>query len=261
MPRVDYDLIAHLYDEPIREHVADERLFAYLKERPDLDEAALRILDVGCGTGRQLAANRTRLPRALMVGVDRFRGMLQIAAPRSPGIGWVQGDGAHLPLASASFDYATNQFSYQHIAEQEQFIHEMHRVLRPGGRFVMANIDPWSMPDWSIYQFFPEAFDLDSDDFLPPDAFAASMRAAGFMNVAIEGMTRLREEPLADFLAYASERHRASQLMAISDDAYDAGLQRIRAALAEAGSTPATVNSGVSLVVISGDRPAVDAGS
>ena len=80
--------------------------------------------------------------------------MLRVAAPRSPGIVWAQGDGAHLPLASASFDYATNQFSYHHIVEQERFVYEMLRVLRPGGRFVMTNIDPWSMVDWSIYRYF-----------------------------------------------------------------------------------------------------------
>ena len=172
MPRVDYDLIAHLYDEPMREHRVDERLLAFLDERPDLDLATVRVLDVGCGTGRQLAANQTRLPEAYMVGVDRFAGMLRIAARRSPGISWVQGDGGHLPLASSNFDYATNQFSYQHIDEQESFFHEMHRVLRPGGRFVLTNIDPWSMVDWAIYQFFPETLDLDGDDFLPADVVA-----------------------------------------------------------------------------------------
>ena len=221
----------------------------------------MRVLDVGCGTGRQLAANRTRLPRATLVGVDRFVGMLRIAARRSPDIGWVHGDGADLPLASSSVDYATNQFSYQHIAEQERFVQEMQRVLRPGGRFVMTNIDPWSMPDWSIYRYFPEALDLDGDDFLPADVFAAYLHEAGFSNVAIERRTIRRDEPLTDFLAYASERHRASQLMAISDDAYDAGLERIRADVAEAGSRPVTADSGVSLVIVSGDRPADDGGS
>ena len=256
MPRVDYDLIAHLYDEPIREHTVDVRLLAFLDERPDLDARSVRVLDVGCGTGRQLAANRARLPETVMVGVDSFRGMLRIAARRSPSVEWVQGDGGHLPLAASSFDYATNQFSYQHIGEQDAFFHEMHRVLRPGGRFVITNIDPWSMADWSIYRYFPEALDLDGDDFLPADVIVGHLRDAGFVDVSIERRTVRREEPLADFLAYASERHRASQLMAIPDEAYQAGLARIRAALDAAGSTPVTVDSGVSVVVVVGDRPA-----
>src|SRR5688572_7611978 len=255
MPRVDYDLIAHLYDEPMREHAVDERLLAFLDQRPDLDPSTVRVLDVGCGTGSQLAANRARLPHALLVGVDPFRGMLGIAHRRGPGIGWVQGDGAHLPLASARFDYATNQFSYQHIAGREAFIREMYRVLRPGGRFVIVNIDPWSMPDWSIYRFFPEALTRDLIDFLPVDEFAALMDAAGFVDVSIEHRTVRRERTIAEFLAYASERHRASQFIALSDVAYEGGLARIRAAVAAAESRPLTVDTGVSLVIITGDRP------
>lgn len=256
MPRVDYDLIAHLYDEPMRRHSVDDRLLAFLAERPDLAGYSLRVLDIGCGTGSQLAANRARLPDAVMVGVDRFRGMLRVAGRRGSGMAWVQGDGAHLPLTSSSFDYATNQFSYQHISDQPAFIREMYRVLRPGGHFVMTNIDPWSMLDWSIYRFFPETLDLDKHDFLPVDVFAASMREAGFANVTIDRRSVRRDTPLADFLAYASARHRASQFMAISDEAYAAGLRRVRAALAEVGSKTVTVDSGVSIVAISGDRSA-----
>ena len=59
MPRVDYDLIAPLYDEPIREHPVDARLLEFLGERKDLDGTAVRVLDVGCGTGQQLSANRS----------------------------------------------------------------------------------------------------------------------------------------------------------------------------------------------------------
>ena len=254
MPRVNYDLIAHLYDEPMRQHRVDERLLAFLEQRPDLDPTSVRVLDVGCGTGTQLAANRARLPQATMVGVDPFRGMLRVAGQRGAGVGWVQGDGAHLPVASGSFDYTTNQFSYQHITGREAFVHEAHRVLRPGGRFVMTNIDPWTMLDWSIYRFFPETLELDQHDFLPAETFASLMREAGFVRVAVERLSVRRDTTLAELLAYASDRHRASQFMAISDAAYAAGLERIRAAIDAAGTTPLVVNSGVSLVIISGDR-------
>lgn len=152
MPRVNYDQIAHLYDEPMRRHSVDARLLAFLKERGDLDPDTVHILDVGCGTGSQLAANREFLPNACMVGVDPFRQMLRVASRSAPASFWVQGDGSRLPLAASGFDYITNQFSYQHIAQQESFVGEMFRVLRPSGRFTMTNIDPWSMPDWAIYR-------------------------------------------------------------------------------------------------------------
>jgi SAM-dependent methyltransferase len=258
-PRVDYDQIAHLYDEPIRDHSVDQRLLAYLAERPDLDPATARVLDVGCGTGKQLAADRSELPRALLVGMDRFVGMLRIAGRRGPGISWVQGDGGRLPLRSESFDFATNQFSYQHISERQAFVREVYRVLRPGGRFVMLNIDPWSMAGWVIYQYFPAAFDRDQVDFLPGEAFAESMREAGFVHVRIDRQARRRREDLVAFAEYVSGRHRTSQLMVISDAEYQAGLARLRQDLAAAGGTFA-VDSETCLLTISGDRPSPDAG-
>jgi SAM-dependent methyltransferase len=255
MPRVDYDRIAHLYDEPMRRHSVDERLIAYLESRPDLDPAMLHVLDIGCGTGTQLAANRSQWPFATFVGVDRFRGMLRVAGRNGPGISWVQGDGARIPLASDSFHYATNQFSYHHIHNRSAFVHEMYRVLCPGGRFVMVNIDPWSMPNWAIYQYFPETLQQDQADFLTSASFESEMRAAGFADIVVERRTIRRERPLAEFLAYASERHRTSQFITISDAAYEAGLARIRAAVASAGDEPAPVELGVCLLIITGHRP------
>lgn len=96
-------------------------------------------------------------------------------------------------------------------------------------------------------------------DFLPADAFAVLMRDVGFVNVTVERMQVRRARELTELLQYASARHRASQFVAIADAAYEAGLERIRAAIVEAGSSPVTVDAGVSLVVIAGDRPA-DAG-
>ena len=257
MPRVDYDQIAHLYDdEPMRNHPIDERLITFLRSRADLDQTALRVLDVGCGTGKQLNVNRDRLPIACLVGVDRSRGMLRVARRRRAGIDLVQGDGARLPLASASFDYATNQFSYHHIDDQPAFIREMFRVLRPGGRFVMTNIDPWSMPDWVVYRYFPEALERDQRDFLTSAAFESEMREAGFVEIAVERRTTRMERSLSAFLAYASERHRASQFSALSDVAYEAGLARLRGAVAGDGGRSTTVDLGACLLAISGDRPA-----
>ena len=256
MPRVDYDQIAHLYDEPMRDHAVDARLLQFMASRPDLEQSGLRVLDVGCGTGKQLAADRRQLPEAQLVGVDRFRGMLRIAGRHGPGIGWIHGDGTRLPLASGCFDYATNQFSYHHIADKAAFIHEVFRVLRPGGRFVMTNIDPWSMLDWAIYRYFPEAFELDERDCLTSAAFCALMTAVGFAEIRIDRRVTVRPLGLDDFLGYASDRHRTSQFIAISDAAYVQGLARLRRNVADAGASQPTVDLGVCLLTISGDRPA-----
>jgi ubiquinone/menaquinone biosynthesis C-methylase UbiE len=253
MNRVDYDRIAHLYDERTRDHAVDEELLDFLTREGAPPRR--RILDIGCGTGKQLSANRTRLPNVVMVGLDRYRNMLRIAKDRCPEVAWVQGDGAVLPVMSDTCDYVTSQFSYPHVRNPHGFITEVFRVLRPGGRFVMTNIDPWSMTGWAIYRYFPEALTLDHQDYLPVDQFVDLMRTTGFSNVSIRHEDRPSWRDHRAFLAFASERHRASQLMAIPDAAYAGGLQRLQqdaAAASDAGDSQFV--SEFRVVTIRGDK-------
>ncbi len=248
--RVDYDAVAHLYDEPLRDHTADAGLITFLHGRDTGTPA--RILDIGCGTGKQLAANRAQLPHLRMIGVDRFSGMLRIAQRRSAGVDWLQGDGAALPLASASVDYATCQYAYPHVGRTDRLIAEVFRVLRPGGRFVMVNIDPWAMPGWLLYRFFPEAEELDRQDFVTVDRFVDLMTAAGFAGVTVTRQDKSVRQTLADFLGYASARHRTSHFIAMSDAAYEAGLERLRRAVEQDDGSEQ--RSAFAVVTIAGER-------
>ena len=252
--RLDYDAIAAIYDEPLRDHVADRHLVEFVDTRRATPERRLRVLDIGCGTGKQIAANRTRFHDVMMLGVDRFQGMLRIARDRCPRACWVQGDGAALPVVGGSFDYVTSQFSYQHVRRTPQLLGEIFRALTRGGRFVMTNIDPWSMPGWLVYRYFPEALALDQQDFLPVDAFVGTMRDAGFTEIAVDRADGSRSERLADFLAFASERHRASQMMAIPDAAYATGLDRLRADVLAGAGSDLQVRSEFVMVRISGSK-------
>ena len=254
MPRLNYDAIAERYDEPERDHLVDPHLLAFLKARRDAG-TAVRILDIGCGTGKQLAANRKRFRDMTLVGVDRFEGMLRIAQRRCGDVAWVQGDGACLPLAARTFDYVTNQFSYPHIRRPEAFIREVFRTLKLGGRFAMTHIDPWAMAEWFVYRYFPEAFDIDRQDFVPVDRFMAMMRDTGFREVQVTSEDESGDESLAEFLRHVSDRHRMSQLMSISDRSYAAGLRRVKDRLAAAPGGDVSERSEFVKIAITGDKP------
>jgi ubiquinone/menaquinone biosynthesis C-methylase UbiE len=256
MQRVNYDLIASLYDEPGRDHEVDPNLLHYLHQHPHRLPASLRILDVGCGTGKQLAANQVRFPQMSMLGVDLFMGMLRIARQRAPDIFWAQGDAACLPLPTGSVDYATNQFSYTHIQRIDAFLREIYRVLKTGGRFALRHIDPYSMPDWILYRYFPASRMLDFHDSIPAETFKKHLHGIGFRRIQIDRNSRETQERLGDFLQYASSRHRTSQLIAIPDDDYKAGLRQLRQDVATRGAE-ALVPSQFCLITILADKPAL----
>lgn len=255
MQRVNYNTIAELYDEPLRDHAVDQNLFDFLATYPGINTSRVSLLDVGCGTGKQLTANRAQFPDMLMVGLDLSEGMLEVARKRCPSIAWVTGDGMILPFPWASFDYVCNQFSYPHIREKQKMFQEVYRVLKPGGRFVLTNIDPWSMPNWILYRYFPSAREWDYRDFLSVDRLSNSLREAGFIQVKYHLDYKMERQELREFLRCASQRYRASQFMVISDNDYNAGIRQLEQIVAGGKEQEQVFDSEFCLVTMLADKP------
>ena len=99
-----------------------------------------RLLDVGCGTGN--AALLAAQAGAEVVGVDPAPRLLGVARERAAAAGvspeFVVGSAESLPFPDASFDLAVSIFGVIFAAEPERAIGEMLRVLRPGGRVLIA---------------------------------------------------------------------------------------------------------------------------
>jgi len=101
--------------------------------------AGQKVLDVACGTG-VLAGVASHCVGATgrVVGLDCNDGMLAVARRRAPQIEWRQGRAEALPFASDSFDAVMSQFGLMFFDDRRAAIREMSRVLRPGGRLVLA---------------------------------------------------------------------------------------------------------------------------
>jgi SAM-dependent methyltransferase len=98
-----------------------------------------RVLDVACGTGVLARAVAERVgPTGEVIGLDANDGMLAVAKAKAPHIAWRQGKAEGLPFDAGSFDAVVSQFGLMFFDDRSRAISEMWRVLRPGGRLVVA---------------------------------------------------------------------------------------------------------------------------
>ena len=108
------------------------------------DEA---ILEVGCGTGVFLPGIASRVgTEGRVVGLDHSAALLVQARERLASAGLVdqielvEGDANQLPFADGSFDAAHCERVLMHLEHPRRAIGEMVRVVRPGGRVVVAEV-------------------------------------------------------------------------------------------------------------------------
>ncbi len=97
------------------------------------------VADIACGTGAlALALQQVVGDEGSVTGVDNNAGMLAVARAKSPVIDWQLAAAEALPFADDSFDRVTCQFGLMYFEDRVAAIREMLRVLRPGGRVVLA---------------------------------------------------------------------------------------------------------------------------
>jgi ubiquinone/menaquinone biosynthesis C-methylase UbiE len=131
MPFDHFNLIAGLYDRGGKFVIYDS-LLGLLSLSP-----SCRLLDAGGGTGRIAAALRDMVQEAIVVDISR--GMLHRATEK--GLATVYAPVETLPFPSGSFDRIVMMDALHHVFDQRRTIHELWRVLIPGGRIVIIEPD------------------------------------------------------------------------------------------------------------------------
>ncbi|WP_018680345.1 class I SAM-dependent methyltransferase [Actinokineospora enzanensis] len=106
-----------------------------------------RVLDVGCGPGYLTAlAARAAGRQGSAVGIDPSEQMIEQArrARGSANCLFELGGAEALPLPDASVDVVVSSLAVHHIPAEvrEAAFGEMFRVLRPGGRLLLADFRP-----------------------------------------------------------------------------------------------------------------------
>ncbi len=102
-----------------------------------------RVLDVGCGAGDDLISLAHIVgPKGHVSGVDNSRVMIETAKQRTAHLEWVEvgaGDGESLPFPDQSFEACRADRVFIHLKNPEKAVDEMLRVLKPGGRILIAD--------------------------------------------------------------------------------------------------------------------------
>jgi SAM-dependent methyltransferase len=146
VPAAGIDALTGVYDVGVRLTMREGRW-----RRLIVDEIATVdprvVLDVGCGTGTLTIATAEVLPKARVVGLDGDRKVLDLARRKagSERVEWVEGLADELPLADGEVDAVVTTLVFHHLplGIKKAALAEARRVLRPGGRLVVAD---WGKP-------------------------------------------------------------------------------------------------------------------
>lgn len=99
-----------------------------------------RVLDVATGGGHTALAFAPHVRE--VVATDLTLPMIEAASVHARGQGvanvyFARADAEDLPFAGASFDLVTTRIAPHHFPDPERYVHEVARVLRPGGLFLL----------------------------------------------------------------------------------------------------------------------------
>lgn len=197
-----------------------------------------RVLDVGCGRGQALSVVAGRVgPAGLAVGVD-------IVVAPSGGSTLAQASADALPLPTGAFDAVLCVNALEAVREPAQALSEMRRVLRPGGRLLLAHDDyesqVYACRDRELCRRAVRAY---ADSTL--SQYAASdgqmgrrlwglVRAGGFRDAQVAVLPLVETEYGEPHLGWTHSRF-SSRLVAGVSDLADEDLERWRHDLEECG--------------------------
>ena len=179
----EFDRMGEIYDayvRPFSTPLMDEAV----KELQHFIRPTYRMLDAGCGAGREVCRMSRLVPEGEVVGIDLAAGMVNAAhrAARAKGFdntAFFQSDIGDLPDEFAgSFDLVYSSLAHHHYPDPPAATAQIYRALRPGGYYAVIDAGP----EWFVKSSSDLALWADPGwiGFHTPEQFIELFRNAGF---------------------------------------------------------------------------------
>ena len=163
-------------------------------------EPGQTVLEIGCGTGSVLLLAAGAVPGTTLIGLDPDPRVLAVAARKARRAGVElrldRGYADELPYPDGSVDRVLSAFMLHHLPrdQQQAALQEVRRVLRPGGRLHLLDIDgsPASragrllrLGHLHTAEEHGHGHEAGPHAHAAPDAALAALRNAGLTDVAV----------------------------------------------------------------------------
>lgn len=146
IPALSLRVLTPLYDPLLRWIMREDRIKRALIRSAEIEGG--RVLEVGCGTGTLTILAKLEAPAADVTGLDPDRSVLARAQAKTAAAGvrlaLHQGSATSLPYPDETFEVVLASLVLHHLgpAALREALHEIRRVLRPGGRLMVTDFGP-----------------------------------------------------------------------------------------------------------------------
>jgi arsenite methyltransferase len=147
------------------------------------------LIDLGCGRGQDVIRAAGRVGRAgKAIGVDRTEAMIEKARASVPpflgNVRFICCDLASLGIEDGCANVVISNCTINHAADKEAVYREIHRVLRPGGRFVVSDVIAETELPESV-RTDPAAWAACYGGAIPEADYQAAISRAGFADIEV----------------------------------------------------------------------------
>lgn len=200
------------------------------------------IVDVGCGTGRFSVALADKF-HAQVIGVDPSHTMLDKAKSNvaHPDVRFCEGDAERLPVDDGCASLVFLSMVYHHISNLPDAVLEFRRVLRGDGFLITRNSTKDLLDAVPYLKYFPSATAINKKRLPSQRDIIDIMQVNGFSLVKLDV---LKQEFASSWSEYCDKvgQRALSELAALPDSEFEAGMARMRnaAAITGKGAEPVT---------------------